>query len=556
MDTLAQICDRIASRASRLRKVAILADYFRTLPDPELEIAVRFLCCGPVAGLSVTTNLFGTDELRSFSIGGATLRDAALIATGLNPEIYRICAQETGDTGEAIGLLASGTQPLSLIQAQNLYLELHRTRITSAKVRLLAEIFTRHRGLTLKYFVKVITGGMRIGLQSKMVEEAVAEATGAPLDEVRAANNRLGNLAAVALAARRNELHNIKAQLFHPMDFMLAKPLEAASDLPHPNHWIVEDKYDGIRAQAHLDHGRVVIYTRGAEDVTTAFPEIESALARIAASAVIDGEILAWRDDRALPFTVLQQRIARKRASREIIATVPVFFIAYDVLYANGDMLLDRTVEERRQALERLLENHPQPILLSPQFNVETTADLDRLFEDARLRGNEGLLLKRRGSIYEPGKRSGAWYKLKRPFATLDVVITAAEQGHGKRATMLSDYTFGVRSGDRIVNVGKAYSGLTDVEIRELTRLLRSAAVEKFGRVVLVRPEVVLEVAFDGIQKSSRHKGGFALRFPRIVRWRKDKRADEADHIDRVRQLYESTLNLTASREAPMKEGQ
>ena len=445
-----------------------------------------------------------------------------------------------GDLGETIGLLVRGRtsgNSLTLAAAEELYAQLYRARQTAQKVRILRHVFSTCRPLAVKYFVKVIGGSLRIGLQAKMVEEAVAAATGALLEEVRAANNRLGNLAVVALAARHGELHQIEAELFHPMDFMLAKPLESASDLADPENWIVEDKYDGIRSQIHFSNGHVVIFTRGMDEVTQAFPEIEHAMQKVPASGVIDGEILAWRDGRALPFTVLQQRIARKRVSRSMIESVPAAFMAYDILLRGGAMLVDRPIEARRAILEETFRGQPFPLMISAQGEGLNAAALDHLFEDARLRGNEGLLLKRRGSLYEAGKRSGAWYKLKRPYATLDVVITAAEQGHGKRATMLSDYTFAVRSGDSFLNVGKAYSGLTDPEIRELTRLLRSNAVGKFGRVIAVKPQIVLEVAFDGIQKSPRHKSGFALRFPRIVRWRQDKQPADVDDLDRVKGL-------------------
>jgi DNA ligase-1 len=272
------------------------------------------------------------------------------------------------------------------------------------------------------------------------------------------------------------------------------------------------------------------------EEVTHAFPEIVEACKPLDHAAVFDGEILAWQDGRALSFNVLQQRIARKKLSPALAAQVPVTFVAYDLLYLDGRMLLDVALEERRTLLESALNG---AMSVAPQI---VTADLDAAFTAARERGNEGLVLKRRGSLYEPGKRTGTWWKVKRPYATLDVVITAAEQGHGRRAIFLSDYTFGVRAGEGYVNVGKAYSGLTDVEVRELTRLLRAAALERFGRVVLVKPEVLLEVAFDGIQKSARHKGGFALRFPRIVRWRRDKQPHEADTLDRVRELYEASM--------------
>jgi DNA ligase-1 len=276
--------------------------------------------------------------------------------------------------------------------------------------------------------------------------------------------------------------------------------------------------------------------------VTSSYPELTAAIRFLPQSLILDGEILAWKDGRALNFTVLQQRLARKKLTDVYLREIPVVFMAYDILYRNGELLLDRTLEQRRALLEETFAGRQTPLLLSPQQLLGSLDAIDQRFAEARERGNEGLLLKRAGSVYEPGRRTGQWVKVKRPYATLDVVITAAEQGHGRRATMLSDYTFAVRAGDRYLNIGKAYSGLTDDEIRELTRLLRAAATERYGRVTLVRPEVVLEVAFDGIQKSPRHKSGFALRFPRILRWRKDKRPDQVDDLDRVVQLYESSL--------------
>jgi DNA ligase-1 len=285
-----------------------------------------------------------------------------------------------------------------------------------------------------------------------------------------------------------------------------------------------------------------MIFTRGMEEVTGAFPEVAEAIGALRRSTVVDGEIVAWQDGRPLSFNVLQQRIARKKLTSELMAEVPVAFVAYDLLYLDGRMIADAPIEERRRLLAGVSEAYEHPLYLAPQWLATTIKEVDRLFEESRERGNEGLILKRRGSLYEAGKRSGAWLKLKRPYATLDVVVTAAEQGHGRRAIWLSDYTFAVRDGDRFVNVGKAYSGVTDAEIRELTRIFRAAAVERFGRVVLVQPQVVLEVAFDLIQKSARHKGGYALRFPRIVRWRRDKTPADADTLDRVRELYEASL--------------
>jgi DNA ligase-1 len=219
-----------------------------------------------------------------------------------------------------------------------------------------------------------------------------------------------------------------------------------------------------------------------------------------------------------------------------------VAFVAYDLLFHDGGLLLDEPLEQRRSWLEQFIGPKGPPLYMAPQWSATSVEQIEASFLQARDRGNEGLILKRRQSRYEPGRRSGTWLKVKRPYATLEVVVTAAEQGHGRRAIYFSDYTFGVRDGDRFVNVGKAYSGLTDAEVRQLTGVFRAATAERFGRVALVRPEVVLEVAFDGIQKSARHKGGYALRFPRIVRWRQDKRPEDADTLDRVRELYEASI--------------
>jgi DNA ligase-1 len=534
MDELAAICERVASYGSRSRKVALVAGYFRSLTDEDLERAIRFLSSIPVE-----------ESERKGSVGWATIRDAILAVIPWDADTLRLCFREVGDGGETVGLLLVGrtaNEPMTLSRAEEIYRRLFGSRKTAEKVAVLESCFKQFRPATLKYFLKVMGGGLRIGLQEKMVEEAVAAATGVPLESVREANNKSGNLAHVAIACRRGELHQIEAKLFHPMDFMLAKPIDTLADLSDPENWLVEDKYDGIRSQAHTAGGRVVIYSRGMDEVTSSYPELQLALAQLPGSAVIDGEILAWNDGHALPFTLLQQRLARKRLTPELLRDIPVVLMAYDLLYRDGSLLLDEPFERRRALLEELFARRSAPLLLSPLHDAASITDIDRYFLDARGRWNEGLVLKRRGSIYEPGRRSGTWTKVKRPYATLDVTITAAEQGHGRRATMLSDYTFGVRQGDRFLNVGKAYSGLTDDEIRELTRLLRAASAERFGRVFLVRPEVVLEVAFDGIQKSPRHKSGYALRFPRIVRWRKDKKPEDSDTLERVQELYEASL--------------
>ncbi len=545
MDGLALVCEQIASYASKLKKSHLLGDYLRGLNDEDFGLAIQFLSVGPVAEGARNYHLFASDEKPRLSIGGSIVREALRSVVEWDKEILSVCYAEVGDSGETIGLLLKGktaNEALSLEAANRLYQELFRAGTTARKREVLSTTFRRYQPLTLKYFIKIMTRGLRIGLMERMLEDAVALACDVPNAAIRDANNRLGDLAAVGLAARRGELATIGARLFHPMDFMLAKALERLEDLAQPSDWIIEDKYDGIRSQIHFECGHVRIFSRGMEDVTHAFPEIVEAVAKLPANGLLDGEILAWRDGRALNFNVLQQRIARKNVRATLLIDAPVVFMAYDLLFRGDQLLLSCPFEERRAMLEQVVAGCGPALLLSRQFEAATCDEVDRLFADARTRGNEGLLLKRKGSLYEPGKRSGAWEKLKRPYGTLDVVITAAEQGSGRRAIVFSDYTFAVRSGDGFLNVGKAYSGLTDSEVKELTKVLRAASTDRFGPTMLVRPAVVLEVAFDGVQKSARHKSGFALRFPRVLRWRRDKEPGDCDDLARVEALYQASL--------------
>lgn len=546
MDQFAAVCENIARHSGKNEKTRILADYLQSLSDEDLRLAVSFFSSGPRPPAGRNRTLFAQEETPKISVGYSVLRDALQIASEWDRETLAVCHTAVGDTGETISLLMKGVsedKPLSLAEANSLYDQLFLASTTAEKRDLLCTAFRRYRANTVKFFVKVITQNLRIGLLERTVEEAVALATGVPSASVRDSNNKLGDLAEVALAARHHALPAIEARLFHPMEFMLARPLDRVEDLSDPGDWIIEDKYDGIRSQVHFDGGHVRIFSRGLDDVTNAFPEIAQAFAKVTGSGLIDGELLAWRDERALNFNLLQQRIARKRATAILQEEIPVVFVGYDVLLRNGELLLERTLESRRAILRDTLQSQAFPIKISQEWSASTHGEIDELFVQSRARKNEGLLLKRKGSQYEAGRRGGAWLKLKRPYATLDVVITAAEPGQGRRAIYLSDYTFAVRSGETYLNVGKAYSGLTDSEVKELTRLLRSVSIDKFGRVFLVKPEVVLEVAFDGVQKSPRHKSGYALRFPRILRWRRDKKAEDCDELTRVEQLYESSIS-------------
>jgi DNA ligase-1 len=333
-------------------------------------------------------------------------------------------------------------------------------------------------------------------------------------------------------------------------------------------HGVLEDKYDGIRAQLHCgdpgEPGRVELFSRSREDLSASFPELVEAFAGIPEKAILDGEILAWNaaTGRAMSFSALQTRLGRKRVTTEMRESVPVVFMAFDVMFLGDALLLEEPLHERRSRLEAFVARHAsltanavvrgqvelfsseEPgfarLALAPAVRLKSAEQLDLAYTEARTRGNEGVMLKSLNSLYQPGRRGLAWLKLKRELATLDVVVTGAEFGHGRRAGVLSDYTFAVRDGDALKNVGKAYSGLTDAEIDELTAYFKEHTLEDFGHFRTVEPLKVLEVAFNNVMRSERHESGFALRFPRILRIRDDKPVEEIDTLARVEEIYES----------------
>lgn len=341
----------------------------------------------------------------------------------------------------------------------------------------------------------------------------------------------------------------------------------------------IEDKYDGIRAQLHAGDperpGKVALFSRSREDMTAAFPELAEAFSCLDQPLILDGEVLAWDDanHRALPFAALQRRIGRKKVTDAMRQETPVVFMAFDLLFRSGELFLDHPLSERRSALESFVEANSlrlvagfrgttsaatqgslfadevgmdgfPRLVLAPATTLASAEQLDQAYMDARARGNEGVMIKSRTSVYQPGRRGLAWLKLKRELATLDVVVTGAEFGHGKRAGILSDYTFAVRDGDELRNVGKAYSGLTDAEIAELSQFFKDHTLEDFGYTRSVEPLVVLEVAFNNVMRSDRHASGFALRFPRILRIRRDKPVDQIDTLARVEEIYASQPEL------------
>src|SRR5829696_3196098 len=538
----AGVADAVGATTKKLEKAALLGAYFKGLADEDLSLAARYF-----AG-----HVFPLFDARTTNVGGGMLRDAISEVTGLEVENLRPRYVRLGDSGDvafeafaetkgAVNLTPTHT----LAATQALIERLSETRGTKNKKALLVNALTNATPLEAKYLVKLLVGDLRVGLKEGLVEDAVARAFKQPLADVARVNMLTGDIGETAVPARRGALEGIRMRLFHPIKFMLATAAESVADVARtmPGEFYVEDKFDGIRGQAHVQAGRVALYTRTLDEVTHRFPELVGPLKLLPSDAVLDGEIVPVRGEAILPFLELQKRLGRKTVSEELLAGVPVAFVAYDLLYARGRVLTDAPLAERRAALEALVKDDAGgAVRLSRAKLTGGVAGLDAEFDAARARGNEGLMIKDPRSSYKPGKRGREWLKLKRALATLDVVVTAVEVGHGKRRSLLSDYTFAVRRSEddpELLNVGKAYSGLTDVELAELTEWFRAHTLQEYahGRVRLVEPRIVLEVTFDRVQESKRHKSGYALRFPRILRLREDKSPEEIDTLDTVRRI-------------------
>jgi DNA ligase-1 len=540
LESFAKTAEAVAATTRKLQKAALLGEYFAQLSDEDLARAARYF-----AGQQ-----FALNDARTTNVGGSILGEALCAATNVSPESLGPRYARWGDAGdvafEVFAEAKPGNQPgLTLAETESLLGRLSATRGKKAKTEILTQTLRAATALEAKYLVKLLSGDLRIGLREGLVEDAIARLFKQPLAEVSLANMLRGDIGEAAVRARAGALQDVEMRLFHPLKFMLATPASDPADIARtmPGEFFVEDKFDGIRAQAHVQNGRVAIYSRTLDEISGRFPELDAPLAELSTDAIMDGEIITARGEEILPFSDLQKRLGRKTVSEELLSSTPVVFVAWDLLYGDGRVLINEPLAARRARLEEIVPR-AGTFRLSQAKLFANAGALDDEFDAARARGNEGLMIKDPASSYKPGRRGREWLKLKRALATLDVVVTTVELGHGKRRNVLSDYTFAVRRSEtdgELLNIGKAYSGLTDVEIAEMTEWFRAHTIQEFahGRVRVVEPRIVLEVTFDKVQPSNRHKGGYALRFPRIVRLRPDKNVEEIDTLETVRKLSE-----------------
>ncbi len=621
---VAELAEQMAATASRLKKRAEIVAVIASVYSEDPADAARF--CLYLAGLP-----FAEADPRKLNAGGALLTKAVLAVTGASDEDLTAAYRRHGDLGAAAFdlLAAKPTHPtptsqkrspgtpdrdtaamngaqisLSLGEVAEAFAGMATAKTTAIRAGLVEGLLRRAAPLEAKYLLKLMLGDMRIGVKQSLVEEAIAVAAGASAAAVRHAVMLEADLGAAAIRAFGGTLAEARMRLFHPLGFMLASPVETpeeaiarfskeistegaeVSQRDTEVQAFLEDKYDGMRAQIHCgaadQPGRVAIFSRNREDITESYPELVEAFSAVDQELIFDGEILGWDfgGGQALPFAVLGQRIGRKRVDSEWRRKIPVVFMAFDLMFAGGDLLLPLPLRDRRNRLEAVVEmlvdrvqspldesrqSAPQAglfdaleppaerlprLMIAPSRLVQSAEEIDRAYADARARANEGVMLKAADSAYQPGRRGLAWVKLKRELATLDVVITGAEYGHGKRTGLLSDYTFAVRnSSGELESVGKAYSGVTDAEIAELTGFFKAHTLEDFGHFRTVEPLVILEVAFNNIMRSGRHASGFALRFPRILRIRTDKPLAEIDTVERVEEIYQSQVDKPVEEE-------
>src|SRR5438105_8572957 len=536
------VANAIAATTKKLEKERLLADYLVRLDDASLERAVVFFSGSP----------FPNRDERVTGIGGAAISEVASAVTGRDAEQIWAAWSKYGDAGDTVAdsFPNDPSLTITLPQLGEFFDRIAATSGATEKKSILAELLRKVDAQGARYIVKILVGELRIGLQEGLVESAIAKAFGRKVDAVRRAHMFTGDIGAAALLAKSDALDSAKMALFHPFAFMLAQPEEDPEEIVAALGVgaVADDKYDGIRAQIHADGRQVRIYSRTMDNVTHRFPEIEAAARQLGRGVILDGEIVAF-SDRILPFAVIQTRLGRRKVSEALLRDAPVAFFRFDLLYLDGEPLFELPLSDRLSRLRGLVGS--SQIRLSVQSEIRDGKHVDELLDAARARANEGLVIKDPKSIYTPGRRGKSWLKYKKALATLDCVVTAAEYGHGKRRSVLSDYTFAVRREGELVNIGKAYSGLTDVEIDQLTRHFKETTTARYGPVHVVTPQVVLEIAFDRIQESSRHKSGYALRFPRIVRIRDDKTVDQISTIDEVRRIYEGQLKRESGLRRP-----
>jgi DNA ligase-1 len=510
-------------------KVAAMVDYFEKAPAEDAAWAVFFL----------------TGQRLKRLISGKVLRDWAQRAAGVPDWLMADAHAAVGDSAETVSLLLDQglVEPIGAAESLHRWMEEKilplRGQPAEAQERLVVEWWGRLPRPELFLLNKLLTGGFRVGVSKLLVVRALAAVADLPRPAI--SHRLMGQWSPTAEWYRRLvDPDTADEDRSRPYPFFLASPLEQEAEaLGSLDEWLAEWKWDGVRGQLIRRGGESYLWTRGEELVTDRYPEIQATAARLPDGVVLDGEILAWNEDGVMPFAVLQKRIGRDKLGPKILKEAPVGFLAYDLLEEAGEDRRASPLIERRRRLEAIVREVGPPLMASTLLEAESWSELAKVREESRARRVEGLMLKRKSSPYRVGRTRGDWWKWKIDPLSVDAVLIYAQAGSGRRANLFTDYTFAVWRDDELVPIAKAYSGLSDQEIQTLDRWIRRHTVERFGPVRQVEPRHVFELAFEGINASTRHKSGVALRFPRIARWRADKRPADADRLEQVQALLE-----------------
>jgi DNA ligase-1 len=573
-----ETCEKIRSTTKKNEKIDIISNYITNLDETSLSIAVLFL----------SGRAFPIGSTRTLNIGFSTIMESLSEIAMLDIKDIQNIHLKHGDIGAMAEYAVSKKHIISLFDQQEkislsyVYHQFKKIANISGsgsnknKKNILKGLLIACSPLESKYLIKIITGEMRIGSVEGLMEIALSGAFDRELQYIREAMLISGDISQVAVLAKKNILHNAIMRPFVPVSFMLADVMFSAEEIInyYNKPLICEYKYDGIRLQMHKFDNKVRLFSRNLVDITYAFPELVKAATESTIGTtdttrhnqvvdfILDGELIAFKNDRPLHFQELQKRLRRKNVTDDITTEIPIYYIVYDIMYFKDNQVLKKSLLDRKNILSTV--SFKKPIINSSYKISDSIEQVIELFNESKDIGHEGLVIKDPLSQYHPGKRGRYWMKLKKELDTIDAVIVIAEYGHGKRAGVLSDYTFAVidekdddddnhylnlndndnnyLENSRLKTIGKAYSGLTDKEIDEMTERLREIIVEDNGNRILVKPEIVLEVAFDTIQKSDRHNSGFALRFPRIKNIRTDKSLKDIDTLEKVKQIYKNQV--------------
>ena len=545
---LAATAQQIRETRGANAKARLFARYISSLQEPgDVDRAARFTGEGAFSEVSG----------KRASIGSRTISTAAAAFCGIDYEkVFKPCRTATGSSSETIGKLMRNLevprqkrtpQDLTLGEVEQYFEKLYAARAREQKEALLKEAWQQMGALEIKYFIRMLgQGSLRIGFETRSIVSALARAYGQKAEDVRYAHMITGSIGHTAVLCKEDRLGEAAFQLFHPVSFMLASPIETRS-VGQLDRYLAEEKFDGMRSQIHIKGSQVTLFSRDLNDITRSFPDVAGYFAgRSMPPAVLDGELCVYRDNRIMPFQELQKRMGLKKPGKKTLEQYPVLFISYDLLYWDGQPWFERPLTERREKLAQISRDYGFPV--TNQFDIEDHQHLDELFNRALEHGNEGLMLKLKDSSYEYGQRKKSWLKVKRPGGTLDTVLLYAHAGSGKRGGTYSDFTLGVsvkdddRYDEDFIPIGKAYGGYSDEELRMLNRKIRELAAERYGPTLGLRPELIVEIEFDAIQVNRRTKAKYTLRLPRFraIRW--DLGPGDADTLGEVERLYNEKM--------------